>query len=71
VKVVRGEFKGLGGEVLRVDTKDGRVCIEGLTVKKADGTDVEKPVHASKLTITELYVEDKERRELLERRITR
>ncbi|MFH1788642.1 MAG: 50S ribosomal protein L24 [Candidatus Altiarchaeota archaeon] len=69
VVVLRGEFKGVTGEVVRVETSSGRVYLEGLTVKKADGTDVERPVHASNVKITELYLEDRERREVLERKI--
>lgn len=71
VTLSRGDFKGLGGEVLRVDVKTGRVYVEGLTMKKADGTDVGRPVHASDITITELYIEDKERRKLLEKKIAK
>lgn len=69
VSVLRGEFKGSSGEVIRVDYASGCVFIEGLTVKKADGTDVERPIHASNLSITELYLEDRERRDILERKI--
>ena len=71
VTVERGAFNGLYGGVVRVNPQKGRVYIEGLTIKKADGTEVERSVHASNLIITEVYLEDRERRELLEKKITK
>ncbi|MFH1836000.1 MAG: 50S ribosomal protein L24 [Methanobacteriota archaeon] len=71
VLVKRGESKGLSGEVTRVNPKIGKVYVEGLTVKKMDGTDVEKPLHASNLEITDLHLEDRERREVLEKKISK
>jgi ribosomal protein L24 len=34
-------------------------------VKKADGTDVEKPVHPSNVQVLEIHEDDKKRRESL------
>lgn len=69
VVVERGDFKGTKGEVIRVEPSRQKAYIDGLTVKKSDGTDVEKPVHSSNLMITDLFLDDKERREVLERKI--
>ncbi len=69
VKVLRGQFKGVSGIVLGVDLKQGRLLIEGVTVKKADGTDVERALAASNVVITDVFLEDKERRVLLERNV--
>lgn len=62
VKVLRGGHRGHTGKVLAVHTKDRKVIVEGLTVKKADGTDVEMPIDASNLLIVRLNLEDKRRR---------
>ncbi|MFH1403908.1 MAG: 50S ribosomal protein L24 [Candidatus Altiarchaeota archaeon] len=67
VKVMRGSFKGVNGQVTRVDLKKYKVYVEGVTMKKADGTDVEKSLNPSNVMITELFLEDKKRREILGR----
>lgn len=69
VKIVRGEFKGSIGEVTRVNPKSYRIYISGVTIKKANGRDVERAITPSNVLITELFMEDKERREMLERNI--
>ncbi|MCK4491955.1 MAG: 50S ribosomal protein L24 [Candidatus Altiarchaeales archaeon] len=69
IRVMRGGFKDHVGEIMRVDLKTLKVYVEGITIKKADGTDIEKPVDPSNIMITELYMEDKERRNMLERKI--
>ena len=67
VLVVRGEegIAGTEGRVQSVDTKTGRVVVEGVTIPKADGTQVPRPVHASNLEITKLELSDGWRREKL------
>jgi len=70
VKVMTGSSNGASGEVVRVDRKKYKIYVEGVTGKKADGTDVEKSIDPSNVMITELFIEDKERREMLERTIT-
>lgn len=67
VKVVRGDFVGREGKVVEVDTKKGRIAIEGLTRKKADGTPVYVWIHASKVMITKLDLSDPRRREKIEK----
>jgi len=62
VKILRGGRKGKTGKVLRVDTKARKIVIEGITHKKADGTDVALPVDPSNVLITRLNLEDKRRR---------
>ena len=42
-KVMRGKFKGKTGKINRVSYAKGRVFVEGLNTKKADGTEL--PVH--------------------------
>jgi large subunit ribosomal protein L24 len=65
VKIMRGDMKGHSGEVMRVDLKKYKLYIQGVTAKKADGTDVEKPVHPSNVRITDIFEDDKERRQTL------
>lgn len=69
VKIIRGEFKGSIGEVTRVNPKSYKIYISGVTIKKANGRDVERAITPSNVLITELFMEDKERREMLERNI--
>ena len=67
VAVLRGEddVRGTEGKVVEVFTKTGRVSIEGVTIKQADGTAVARPIHASNLVITKLNLEDSLRAEAL------
>ena len=60
VVVVRGneDIRNIEGKVVNVYTKTGRVAIEGVTIKQADGTEAERPIHASNLVITKLNTED-------------
>jgi large subunit ribosomal protein L24 len=68
VKIMRGQFKGLIGEVEGIDRKKYRVFIAGATLEKKDGTKVKYPIHPSNLMILELNLEDKKRKEALERK---
>ncbi|MDH7508240.1 MAG: 50S ribosomal protein L24 [Methanomassiliicoccales archaeon] len=60
VLIVRGdeEIVGTEGKVVRVDTKTGRVIIEGVTINKADGSQAPRPIHASNVVITKLDLSD-------------
>ena len=60
VIVVRGnsDIRNIEGKVLDVNTQTGRVSIEGITIKQADGTATERPIHASNLVIVKLNTED-------------
>ncbi len=68
VKVMRGDHVGFEGKVARVDAKSGRIAIEGLTRKKADGTPVYVWIHASKVQITKLDLSDPRRKEIIDRK---
>ena len=67
VKVVRGDeyILGLEGKVTSVNTSNGRLIIEGVTIAKADGTMTERPVHASNVVITKLDMKDNYRKRKL------
>ena len=70
VKVMRGDYKGTIGEVTGVVLRDYKITIQGVTVKKADGTEKPRPMAPSNVMITELVLEDKARRAKLEKKIT-
>jgi len=62
VEVMRGDFAGKTGKVLAVDVPARKVTVEGVTNKKADGTEVARPIAPSNLLITKLNLDDKRRR---------
>jgi large subunit ribosomal protein L24 len=68
VLVMRGDFQGAEGKVVKVDLKRVRIFIEGVQKKKADGTPVYVPIHPSKVMITKLDLSDKLRLKIVERR---
>ncbi len=70
VRVMRGSFKGHKDKVARVNVGKKYVEIEGLTMTKADGKKIAKPIHPSNLLITKLNLTDKWRRYKLERGLT-
>jgi len=67
VKVMRGSYKGHEDKVVAVNVKKRIVEIEGITITKADGKKIARPLHASNLLITKLNLTDKWRRKKLER----
>lgn len=67
VRIMRGDRKGLEGKVTRVDRKEYRVFIEGVTREKVDGSTALIPIHPSKVMITTLNLDDKWRKGLLKR----
>ena len=68
VQVLRGDFKGFEGKVLSVNRKKFRITIEGITREKVDGTTINVPIHPSKVMITELNLDDRWRRKIIERK---
>lgn len=67
VRILRGDFKKLEGEIVEVDTKKQVVRVEGVFVTKADGTQVPRRIRPSNVVLVKL-AEDKERMRVLERR---
>lgn len=61
VMVIRGEYKGRGGKVEKVNTGRGTLHIEGMQREKIRGGQVKVPIHASNVKITALNLEDKQR----------
>ncbi len=68
VRVMRGDWKGHEGKVVEVDLKRVRIHVEGVTLKKADGTEVFYPIHPSNVMIVKLGEVDEVRRRIIERR---
>jgi len=68
VRVMRGDHKGFEGKIARVDRKKYRIYVEGLTREKVDGTTLFVPIHPSKVMITNLNLDDKWRKKILERK---
>lgn len=68
VKIMIGQFKKKEGKVERVDVKKERAYIAGIDILKRDGSKTQYPIHPSNLMITELNLEDKRRKEILERK---
>ncbi|MFH1209574.1 MAG: 50S ribosomal protein L24 [archaeon] len=68
VKILRGQFRGKEGKVEKIITKKTKVYISGIESIRIDGTKRYYPIHASNLMIMELNLEDKRRKEVLERK---
>ena len=62
VEVLRGDHAGTEAEVVAVDLSSERITVEDVTVEKADGEEVPRPIPASNVRVTALDLED-ERRE--------
>ncbi|SNZ06919.1 LSU ribosomal protein L24P [Natronoarchaeum philippinense] len=65
VEVMRGDYAGEEAEVVEVNLKDGVVHVEDVTLEKADGEEVPRPLDASNLRITDLDLEDDRREDRL------
>lgn len=68
VRVLRGDFKKLEGDVVKVDIKRHLIWVEGVVVTKADGTQVPRAIAPSNVMLIKLSP-DKERERILDRRM--
>jgi ribosomal protein uL24 len=68
VTITKGDRKLTEGKVIRVDTKEGRVYIEGVTKTRLDGSTVQIPIRTENVMITKLKMDDDMRKRMLERR---
>jgi len=69
VKIMRGKFRGKKGKVINVKIKKQKIGIEGIQIKKQDGSKVNVPLKASNLQILELNLEDRKRNKILKKDI--
>jgi len=69
VKIMAGKFRGVIGEIERVDAKKYRVFVKGAEIQKKEGAPkIFRGVHPSKLQIITLNLDDKKRAKALERK---
>lgn len=68
VKIVRGQYSGTLGKIDRIDLRNQRIFIEGTDRIKRDGTKSLYPVHPSNVIIHEMVLDDKFRKQKLERK---
>ncbi len=68
VNITKGDRKLAEGKVLRVDTKDRKIYIEGVTRTRQDGSTVQIPIRTENVMITRLHLDDERRRNMLERK---
>ena len=68
VRIMKGEFRGKVGKIERVNLKKMKVEVEGIYRTKKDGTKVSVYFDPSNLQIKELNLDDKKRRDALERK---
>ncbi|MDR0439140.1 MAG: 50S ribosomal protein L24 [Methanocalculaceae archaeon] len=58
VKVLRGEFAGTEAVVDKVNVKNAKIFVHGVSVKKANGEDVPRPIDPSKVMIIKMNLKD-------------
>jgi large subunit ribosomal protein L24 len=69
VRIRKGSFRGIEGEVANVDYKNMRLNIEGVTFEKTDGSAQNFPVRACNCEIINLKnMKDNKRKAIVERR---
>jgi len=69
VKIMRGKFKGKTGKVIEVKLKKSKIIVEGIQVKKQDGSKVNVKMQPSNLQITELNLDDRKRNKIINKKI--
>ena len=65
VKLLRGDAAGTEGLVDEVHTGRSKLIVQGISIPKADGTEVPRPVDPSNVQITKLNMKDPKRVEKL------
>jgi large subunit ribosomal protein L24 len=68
VIITKGDRKLSEGRVIRVDTDNSVIYIEGITRNRVDGSTFQIPIRANNVMITELNLDDNWRRDILERK---
>ncbi|MBS7614248.1 50S ribosomal protein L24 [Candidatus Bathyarchaeota archaeon] len=68
VRVLRGDYEGYEGKILRVNRQKYKIYVDGITREKADGTSIQVPIHPSKVEIIKLNLDDKWRNKIIERK---
>ena len=68
VRILTGQFKKKEGKIIHTNVKNSKVNIDNIQLIKKDGSKTFYPIHASNLIITELNLEDKQRKKSLNRK---
>lgn len=68
VRICRGDFSGIDGKIIEVNSQKNSLLIEGITRENVSGATIRVPTHASKVVITNLNLNDKWRKKKLERK---
>ncbi len=58
VKILRGEYAGTEGVVDKIDVQNSKFLVHGVSIKKANGEEVSRPIDPSKVMITKLNTKD-------------
>jgi len=61
VKIMRGKFRKKSGKVSHINPKNQKINVDGISIKKRDGSKVNVNLKPSNLQIIELNLEDKKR----------
>lgn len=68
IQIMRGEHKKKVGKISKVDYRNYKVYVEGITIKSTTGTERQIAIHPSNLKITSLNLDDKKRIKAFERK---
>ncbi|MFX1285085.1 MAG: 50S ribosomal protein L24 [Promethearchaeota archaeon] len=68
VYIITGDFVGTEGKVLRLNTKNQRLEIDGISREKADKSKIIYPISTSNVIIRRFGKVDQSRKKILERR---
>jgi len=66
VKVMRGKFKNKKGKIVEIKIKMSKIFVEGVQVKKQDGSKVNVKLQPSNLQLIDLDLTDRKRAKKLE-----
>jgi large subunit ribosomal protein L24 len=58
---MRGKYKGKSGKIDKILTKRLKIYVDGIQIKKSEGSKINIPLKASNLQIIELNTDDKKR----------
>ncbi len=67
VRIMRGQFRDTEGKIVGVNYSKIRLFIDNATTTKADGTEIQVPIHPSNCMLVKLEL-DNERKSILERK---
>ena len=68
VTVMRGSNKGKSGKIKEIEIRNLKVLVDGVDRVKKDGSKIDIRLQPSNLMVTELVLDDKKRKNMLERK---